>query len=1047
MSKIPRKPFSVGDRVEFYSSTAQRSWPGEIVELIENERLVSVVFNCAGRHCRKLLSMSSPDLVAVGAETEADNDCSHSEDECDPDVSFAIKPSISEDDANELQEEIQAIFHQFYTQAGYDQPDSVYPPVVISYATGMRGDDGKGAGPGLMWAQSLQKALFEEGIPSFTGLLIKGGMDWKKFQLRIARRGKPMCKVMIAMLSKAYFNSFACLDEVALAASTEVPVLPLRFEDPLPDTQEWWPNNEDRRELQVAEAIRALRNNCEPARGVFAASHFKKLVKDLRERFVGEVGHTILCVLTQAWISSDLGMSSISCSSIAKRSDDERSPLGNKSSQMNCTSSASSDPKLAGSRRSLPEALCKADVLVVYSDRHPDLDTLLDPRHMLRTLDLEVSVQFISNLPELRAVCHVVDPAIVIIEPTASGSIPWEHPATGRPLDFPEELTEFIVDFLINPFRPKWRGCILNFQSTASLAENLCEHQAPYLSLAAWTAEPGESDRRRLQTYLFHNLVAADFAARSDKREAFCHAMQLTLKHYEQELFFTAPSNSLSCQVDATSDATTRRLRFQAQFQSCAEARPSKVREVTQPSQPQAKHVFVEAHLHTEPEVEQPTGPMTEELLRSLEHSCTKLVPAPLQQEMTYLGKGSLRVSMSLECFEYLQDHVNSSNRNQKYVYLDLPTGWGAGEVRVASVDLGRNFYWDVVATVAEVDEVLSATLSVAKSASAARKEETRQQDSAEVEGASQARKLVTLSISKLSNDDLLVSCVTLSGRTMGSIRIFSSEIVAGLETLLATYLQWADVEIFDESGAACKNTMVAQHSSLIATEGRIGKLCQTLKVSEDKLGTEHPETLRIADNLAIAFRDFCYFQEAEALLRQTLKVREAKLGPEDRETLTNAESLAMILQGRGEFSEAKDLLGHALKVREREFGLEHPETLTTAERLAMVLTDWADIIGASLLNFLLRQTPKVSEAKPGREHPEALRIADNLAIAFENCVLFEEAEALLRQTLKVTEVKLGPEDPQTLTTAERLAVVLQDKGDFSEAEDLLRHALKVRKR
>eukprot|EP00930_Biecheleria_cincta_P047176 TRINITY_DN3264_c0_g3_i1.p2 TRINITY_DN3264_c0_g3~~TRINITY_DN3264_c0_g3_i1.p2 ORF type:complete len:350 (+),score=56.65 TRINITY_DN3264_c0_g3_i1:51-1100(+) len=262
MSTMPRKQSSVGDRVEVYSSTAQRWSPGQIVDVIDNGHLVSVDFNCAGLRCRKSLSMSSPHLVVSGAESEADSDCSQAENECDPDGLFEIQPSITEDHANALQGEIQDIFYH-----------KVYPPVVISYATGRRRDvDGKGAGPGLMWAQSLQKALFEEGIPSFTGLLIKGGMNWERFKLRIAKRNMPICKVIIEMLSKAYFNSFSCLDEVCVAASAKVPVLPLRFEDPLPDKREWWPTDDEPRELQVAQATSILQTNCLPARGGFCSS-------------------------------------------------------------------------------------------------------------------------------------------------------------------------------------------------------------------------------------------------------------------------------------------------------------------------------------------------------------------------------------------------------------------------------------------------------------------------------------------------------------------------------------------------------------------------------------------------------------------------------------------------------------------------------------------------------------------------------------------------------------------------------------------------------
>ena len=54
----------------------------------------------------------------------------------------------------------------------------------------------------------------------------------------------------------------------------------------------------------------------------------------------------------------------------------------------------------------------------------------------------------------------------------------------------------------------------------------------------------------------------------------------------------------------------------------------------------------------------------------------------------------------------------------------------------------------------------------------------------------------------------------------------------------------------------------------------------ETLKLTEAKLGPDHPDTLVSRNNLAVAYRAAGRTAEAIALHEATLKLREAKLGP-----------------------------------------------------------------------------------------------------------------------------------------------------------------------
>ena len=135
---------------------------------------------------------------------------------------------------------------------------------------------------------------------------------------------------------------------------------------------------------------------------------------------------------------------------------------------------------------------------------------------------------------------------------------------------------------------------------------------------------------------------------------------------------FTAPGDAIVPEVEQQSNCRERRedtrchFRFNALFYSTAEAQIRKVREIARASGLLAETILVEAHLHTEPELDTPTGPITEELLRSLEQNFMKLVPETVRDRaMTYLGKGSIRIS--IECFQWLKERVSSGTHHDVF--------------------------------------------------------------------------------------------------------------------------------------------------------------------------------------------------------------------------------------------------------------------------------------------------------------------------------------------------------------------------------------------
>jgi len=104
-----------------------------------------------------------------------------------------------------------------------------YPKVVISYATGRRPtSDVEGAGPGVYTAVAVIEAFFQEEIPCFSGLMTQASNNWQDYFLRVEHAN---ARVLVVLLSKAFFQSLPCLREVHDALQNGLLVISVRAEE------------------------------------------------------------------------------------------------------------------------------------------------------------------------------------------------------------------------------------------------------------------------------------------------------------------------------------------------------------------------------------------------------------------------------------------------------------------------------------------------------------------------------------------------------------------------------------------------------------------------------------------------------------------------------------------------------------------------------------------------------------------------------------------------------------------------------------------------
>jgi tetratricopeptide (TPR) repeat protein len=115
----------------------------------------------------------------------------------------------------------------------------------------------------------------------------------------------------------------------------------------------------------------------------------------------------------------------------------------------------------------------------------------------------------------------------------------------------------------------------------------------------------------------------------------------------------------------------------------------------------------------------------------------------------------------------------------------------------------------------------------------------------------------------------------------------------------------------------------------------------KVLKLSEDTLGSDNPNTARILNNLGVAYDGLGDFANAEPLLQRGLVIREKSLGSEDPITAESVNDLAAHYQKMGAFANADKVVrkcGEASKIRNANLPIEPQNGLS--RRLSLAFRD-----------------------------------------------------------------------------------------------------------
>ncbi len=172
---------------------------------------------------------------------------------------------------------------------------------------------------------------------------------------------------------------------------------------------------------------------------------------------------------------------------------------------------------------------------------------------------------------------------------------------------------------------------------------------------------------------------------------------------------------------------------------------------------------------------------------------------------------------------------------------------------------------------------------------------------------------------------------------TMARLREAAARNAAAADLLEAGRYDEA-VSLFEQSLASCRSTLGAEHPDTLTVAGNLAvahiaagnrrkgikMISGNLDTRRAVLGDTHPATLTARNALAVAYRTTGDADAAVRLAKQVVVQRSRTLGPTHVDTLTSRVGLALALAAVGDRTSAHRLLGSTVTDAEETLGAAH---------------------------------------------------------------------------------------------------------------------------
>ncbi len=172
------------------------------------------------------------------------------------------------------------------------------------------------------------------------------------------------------------------------------------------------------------------------------------------------------------------------------------------------------------------------------------------------------------------------------------------------------------------------------------------------------------------------------------------------------------------------------------------------------------------------------------------------------------------------------------------------------------------------------------------------------------------------------------------------------------------------------------------------------------LRISEQQLGSHHPDTATSLNNLAQLYKAQGRYEQAEPLFVRSLQISEEQLGSHHPDTATSLNNLAQLYKAQGRYEQAEPLFVRSLQISEEQLGSHHPDTATSLNNLAGLY--WAQGRYEQAEPFYLRALA-IMLATLGENHPHTRVGWNNYVTMISSALQSDQIEGLQRSGSDLT--------------------------------------------
>jgi serine/threonine protein kinase len=238
---------------------------------------------------------------------------------------------------------------------------------------------------------------------------------------------------------------------------------------------------------------------------------------------------------------------------------------------------------------------------------------------------------------------------------------------------------------------------------------------------------------------------------------------------------------------------------------------------------------------------------------------------------------------------------------------------------------------------------------------------------------------------------------------------------------------------------ASIRDTLGGTYRNLGEHESAEPHLERAVKLRQEYLGVEHPDTLNSMSRLAWLYLDQARYEKAAEFLETAVSISRRAHGEEHFRTLSFTNALGCVYYDTGRYEEAENLYLKGIETALRVLGEKNNVSLFMVGNLGGVYEDQGRYDEAER-KYL--ETLRLREGFWDDDNVWTLLYKGFLAGVYEKQKRYAEAERLYLEILSKQQRVLGEEHVYTLWSVEGLAHVYLGKDKYEQAEELFTQAL-----